>query len=103
MMSSSIRSGDLDLVTALVAKDLGHVFRGIFKHLSGQSLLNARLACKAWNKHIKRNVYGSAEGRRNLVARFEKNRREGICSRQVVPIWTRRPIDVVADIKMDGG
>ena len=97
-LAASISSGDLDIVSALGSKGLCHIVCNIFQDFGGQSLLNARLVCKVWNEHIKKHVYGSAEGRRNMVALFEKNWKKGICAKQVVPI---KVFDKVADIKVD--
>ena len=96
-LANAIRRGHLDLLTALAMKNQEHPFQEIFKHLSGQSILNAKLTCKTWHAKVHEYVYESLEGRRNMFKRFEENLRNDISSEKSIRI---KAFDKIADVKI---
>ena len=98
-LAQSVRSGQLDLLTALTLRNQDHSFREIFKHLGGQSILSAKLTCKACHCKVHEWVCKTEAGKWNMLKRLEKNWRADRYSKLEL---NAAEYSTCCDIKLDG-
>ena len=100
------KKDDDSLVTVTILQDLKEklnylvyrdVIRQIFLNLDPVSLKRARLVCREWDELVKREIWGSDEGRRVMERRLDRQWREARPGKKEIDFPEGEVVNIACD------
>ena len=84
VLADHIRSGKLDLLSALGQMNQEEAFQNICQDLDGEELLSVRLTCKSVRRMVRDFVHATVVGRTNMLRRFHQSWKDQSIRRSVL-------------------